>query len=328
MSENLDTLVQTLRLEKLDKNLFKGVTWPVRWKRVFGGQVLAQSMYAAIQTIDDIERRVHSQHAYFLRPGDPNKPIIYEVDPIRDGRSFSTRRVVAIQDGQAIFNTSMSFQVPEVSDEYQAPMPEVIAPEEIENDNDFYRRLKHGPDTKSELESQSIDYRTVDKIDFANPKKREPRLAIWMRANGDLPEDRSIHETLLTYMSDRYLMGTAMLPLGLTFENPDLMVASLDHGLWFHDDFRADQWLFYELSSTRASRARGMNFRQHLYSRWQTGCDRRAGRIDANAEIVSAVVFPCLVEVWRSISQQVAVTLYYCLLLVTVSNMVFNVSGC
>ncbi len=260
MSESLQTLVETLQPEKLDKNLFRGVTWPLRWKRVFGGQVLAQSMYAAIQTIEDPHRRVHSQHAYFLRPGVPDKPIIYEVDPIRDGRSFSTRRVVAMQDDQAIFNTSLSFQIPEAGVDYQAPMPEVIEPEAIENDNDFYRRLKRGPDTESELQHEPIDYRTVDKINYLSPKKREPRLAVWMRANGDLPDDQAAHETLLAYMSDRYLMGTAMLPLGLTFNSPNLMVASLDHGLWFHDDFRADEWLFYDLRSTRASRGRGMNF--------------------------------------------------------------------
>jgi len=260
MSESLQTLVETLQPEKLDKSLFRGVTWPLRWKRVFGGQVLAQSMFAAIQTIEDPHRRVHSQHAYFLRPGDPDKPIIYEVDPIRDGRSFSTRRVVAMQDDQAIFNTSLSFQIPEAGGDYQAPMPEVIEPEAIENDNDFYRRLKRGPDTESELQHEPIDYRTVDKINYLSPKKREPRLAVWMRANGDLPDDQAAHETLLAYMSDRYLMGTAMLPLGLTFNSPNLMVASLDHGLWFHDDFRADEWLFYDLRSTRASQGRGMNF--------------------------------------------------------------------
>ena len=159
MSESLQTLVETLQPEKLDKSLFRGVTWPLRWKRVFGGQVLAQSMFAAIQTIEDPHRRVHSQHAYFLRPGDPDKPIIYEVDPIRDGRSFSTRRVVARQDDQAIFNTSLSFQIPEAGGDYQAPMPEVI-----ECATDEYNHFEFTPsdgDWFVHITANSVPYRLL-----------------------------------------------------------------------------------------------------------------------------------------------------------------------
>ena len=265
MTESLGKLVESLRLERLDKELFRGHTWPPREYKTFGGQVLAQAMSAAIQTVGD-DRRVHSQHAYFLLAGDTSKPIIYEVDPIRDGKSFSTRRVLAIQDSRAIFTSVMSFQVDEEGFEHQDTMPDAVPPEELENDTDFFNRLKDGPDTKSVLETIPLDFRSVHKKDLDNPVKGPTTFGLWMRANGKMPDDPAAHETMLAYMSDSHFMGTSMMPHGLSYKNPKLLTASLDHALWFHDSFRADEWLYHDMSSSRASHSRGIN-RGSIYTR-------------------------------------------------------------
>jgi len=260
-------LVDYLNVEQIDRYIFRGTT-PESWRtRVYGGQVLAQAMNAALRTVDD-SRSAHSQHAYFLRPGNPDLPIIYEVDPIRDGNSFTTRRVVAIQDGRAIFNTSISFQIKEPGLQHQNQMPDVLGPDGLDSDEEYLSRLaEEYPNlvTPSMMKTQPIEMRRLAHIDPVSPKAEPPETGIWMRAKDALSDDPVIHQTMLTYLSDYYLMGTALLPHGVTFFNRNLQGASLDHALYFHSDFRADEWLFYHMYSPVSSGARGLNI-GHIYT--------------------------------------------------------------
>lgn len=266
MDGDLEALVALLHVEQLDTCLFRGLTPPGRTRRVYGGQVLAQAMNAATRTVDP-ERRVHSQHAYFLRPGDPAHPIIYEVDPIRDGKGFSTRRVVARQHGRAIFTTALSFQLPEEGLSHQEPMPEVPAPEELESEHDYWARMAaRYPGRYGTPRRRALDYRVLERIDPIAHPPHSPRNGVWMRAIGTVTELPGIHQALLAYMSDHYLMSTSLLPHGRGFDNPQLQTASMDHGLWFYDDFRADEWLYYHLLSPRAGNARGFNI-GYVYTR-------------------------------------------------------------
>lgn len=263
---DLEQLLGILQVEQLDTNLFRGVTPPEREQRVYGGQVLAQAMNAATRSVSG-GRRVHSQHAYFLRPGDPSRPIIYEVDPIRDGRRFSTRRVVARQGGRAIFNTSISYQDPEPGMEHQQPMPAVPPPEELENEVEFYtRKSREQPDRYHPPRNRPIDYRPLRHLERHVYPKQDPVFGVWMRTNGPMPDDPGLHAQLLAYMSDSFLMSTALLPHGLSFDNHAIQTASLDHGLWFYGDCRADEWLYYHLASPRAASGRGFNV-GYVYAR-------------------------------------------------------------
>jgi len=257
----LSELVEHLNIEQIDKLLFRGVT-PDDWrKRVYGGQVLAQAINAALRTVDN-KRRVHSLHAYFLRPGNPSKPIIYDVDPIRDGKSFTTRRVVAIQDGKAIFNSSMSFQVLETGLAHQSTMPDIIGPEGLGSDEEYLKQLaeKH-PNlvTPAMRSSQPIEIRRLHQVDPITPEKYQAETGLWMRSKGKLGDDPIIHQTMLAYLSDYFLMGTALLPHGISILNDRVQAASLDHVLYFHDDLRADEWLFYHMDSPVSSGGRGLN---------------------------------------------------------------------
>lgn len=266
MSEDLSALLDILHVEQLDNLLFRGFTPPGRERRVYGGQVLAQAMNAATRTVDT-ERRIHSLHAYFLRPGDPNASIIYDVDPIRDGRSYSTRRVVARQAGRAIFSTSMSYQLPEQGLEHQDPMPDVPPPEDIEDDNRYRARLAAiDPKRFHAQHLHAIDYRAVDRVDPIDGSPKAPHWGVWMRTNGALPDDPGLHAAMLVYMSDSHLMSTAMRPHGMTWDNPRLVNASLDHGMWFYGASRADEWHYYDLASPRSGLGRGFN-RGWIYSR-------------------------------------------------------------
>ena len=270
MTEALTQLLNTLGLEKIDTNIYRGQTPKTRNKRVFGGQVFAQAMRAAQDTVSG-ERMVHSQHAYFLRPGDPRVPILYEVDGIRDGRSFTTRRVVASQRGKAIFNTELSFQVMESGLSHQVDMPACVGPEELEDDSIRWARLKEAMEEKSQDSSnvnyhsdRPIDIRSVNPLDLVNPSAREPEQLVWLKANGTVEDingqaDRPLHHAILAYASDFNLMGTALLPHATSLMNPKLQPASLDHCIWFHDDFRADEWLLYAMDSPRSSHARGLS---------------------------------------------------------------------
>lgn len=257
----LQDLVKHLNVEQIDKLLFRGVT-PEDWrKRVYGGQVLAQAINAALRTVES-ERHVHSLHAYFLRPGNPKLPIIYDVDPIRDGKSFTTRRVVAIQDGKAIFNSSISFQIREKGLSHQVKMPDVIGPDGLSSDEEYLRQLaeKH-PNlvTPAMQSSQPIEIRRLQHVDPVSPEKYVPESGLWMRSKGPLGEDPIIHQTMLAYLSDYFLMGTALLPHGVSILDNKIQAASLDHGLYFHNELRADEWLYYHMDSPVSSGGRGLN---------------------------------------------------------------------
>jgi acyl-CoA thioesterase-2 len=266
VSNDLQQLLDNLHVEQIDTNLFRGFTLPSRNPRIYGGQVLAQAMNAATRSVDPA-RHVHSQHAYFLRPGDPARAVIYEVDPIRDGRGFSTRRVVARQGGRAIFNTAISYQQPEDGLAHHEPMPEVPPPESLESDFSYHTRMAaENPSRYHAPSTESIDYRPLEQLDRCDPPARPPRFGVWMRANGTMPDTPGAHAQMLAYMSDCYLMSTALLPHGISYDNPAIQTASLDHGLWFYEDFRADQWLYYHLVSPLAGRARGFNI-GYVYTR-------------------------------------------------------------
>ena len=270
MSQDLNILLELMALEKIDESLYRGCNHQTINNRLFGGQVLAQSMRAAQDTVTP-ERSVHSQHAYFLRPGDPSIPVIFHVDNIRDGKSFTTRRVVASQNGRAIFNTSLSFQVDEAGLEHQIDMPECPPPEDLEDDNLRWLKTIESMDRKlanSSSEKRSsvrpVEIRFVNPEDYLNPIKQKPERLIWMKTKGPIPDqgnnsDTALHHAVLAYASDYNLMGTSLLPHGISIINRKLHAASLDHGIWFHDSFRADEWLLYHLDSTRSSRSRGLS---------------------------------------------------------------------
>lgn len=260
MTRGLDELVNLLALEQIEQNLFRGQSKDPGWGVLYGGHVLGQALSAATQTVP-AERRVHSLHAYFLRPGDVTKPVVYEVDRIRDGKSFTTRRVVAIQSGEPIFNMSASFQTPEDSFDHQASMPDVPPPEDLENDQvrlaRFGDRLPKWGQANLRLE-QPIDIRTVDADDPIAPTQREPRRAIWFRAVDKLPDDPALHANLFAYASDHGFVTTSLIPHGVSWMGQDVQVASIDHIIWFHRPFRFDEWLLYAMDSPNAFGARGL----------------------------------------------------------------------
>ncbi|MDX1732956.1 MAG: acyl-CoA thioesterase II [Halioglobus sp.] len=258
MTSDLDKLLAYLEVERIDKYLFIGKS-PKHPPRVFGGQVLAQALNSASRTVDD-ERLAHSMHAYFLRPGNPAKQIVYEVDPIRDGKSFTTRRVVAKQDGIAIFNTAISFQVQEPGLSHQSTAPEVAGPEGLESDHEYWTRLaEENPGRFNAPTINPIERKPVKRRDIVNPDVREPEANVWVKGRGDLGDDVIRHQTLLAYMSDFALLGTALYPHPYSSWNEDIQSASLDHALWFHRPFRADDYLLYSLDSPNAEAARGFS---------------------------------------------------------------------
>jgi acyl-CoA thioesterase-2 len=261
MAGALDDLVTLLDLEPLEVNLFRGVSPDERMQRVFGGQVAGQALVAAGRTVEANDRRVHSLHAYFLRPGDPAVPIVYEVDRIRDGKSFTTRRVVAIQHGRAIFNLQASFHVDEDGPEHQDPMPDVADPDSLptfaERAEPFFERFD--PDVVEWLKRERpIDTRPTEMPSWLDPKVRTPDQDVWIRTNGSLPDDPLLHVCVVAYASDLTILDTAMLPHGTNWHEEQFMVASLDHAMWFHRPFRADEWLLYHQHSPAAHGARGL----------------------------------------------------------------------
>lgn len=251
----LDDLIELLDLEAIEVNIFRGVSPDENRQRVFGGQVAAQALMAAARTVD--VGSVHSLHSYFLRPGDPYVPILYEVDRIRDGRSFTTRRVVAIQHGRAIFNMAASFHVDEPGLDHQVPMPEVPPPESLP---DLRTRMAPWAEQMGSWfeRPRPIDTRYVD---FVPPGSHEPLPPIsraWMRADGELPDDPLLHTCVLTYLSDMTLLDTTLLPHGRGGWGDEIMMASLDHVMWFHRPFRADEWLLYVQDTPSTSNALGL----------------------------------------------------------------------
>ncbi len=252
----VDNLISLLDLEPIEVNIFRGISPDVKLQRVFGGQVAGQALVAAARTVD--RAAVHSLHAYFLRPGDPSVPILYEVDRIRDGRSFTTRRVVAIQHGRPIFNLSASFHVHEYGFDHQLPKPDDVPP--AESLPDFSARWAPWADHLGDWyrRPRPIDTRTVDWAPPDDHHPRPPRQRVWMRADGVLPDDPVLHTCVLTYASDMTLLDTTLLPHGGSHLDDEVMMASLDHAIWFHRPFRADGWLLYEQDTPSATGARGL----------------------------------------------------------------------
>jgi acyl-CoA thioesterase II len=250
MSRALETLLSILNLEALEVNLFRGVSPQVGWQRVFGGQVIGQALVAAYRTVED--RTAHSLHGYFLREGDPSVPIIYEVDRIRDGGSFSTRRVVAIQHGHAIFSIAASFHKPEEGLTHQMTMPEVPAPESLPSEAELKERLidRLPPQVRTYWERERpIEIRPVDLSRYLSPERRVATQLVWIRATGSLGEDLALNQCVLAYASDFTLLDTALIAHGRFVFDPSLMLASLDHAIWFHRSFRIDDWLLYAQDS-------------------------------------------------------------------------------
>lgn len=260
MTRVLENLVELLALERIEENLFRGQSQDLGWGSVFGGQVLGQALSAAVRTVPT-ERHVHSLHGYFLRSGQVDKPIVYDVDRIRDGRSFTTRRVVAIQDGKAIFSMAASFHLLEEGFDHQAEMPEAPPPESLPSELDLARaRAEHIPDALKPiaLAERPIEMRPVDPVNPLRPRAREPRKLVWCRAAGTLPDDPALHAYLLAYASDFHLIGTALMPHGVSWLSPGMRVASLDHAMHFHRPARVDEWLLYSMDSPSASGGRGL----------------------------------------------------------------------
>ncbi len=262
-------LLELLALEQIEVNLFRGQSHSIGSKRVFGGQVLGQALSAAAQTVEIADRYVHSLHAYFILPGDVNAPIIYNVDRMRDGGSFTTRRVTAIQHGAAIFNMAASFHKHEDGFEHQDELPDVPFPEELSDASDVRKQLAAlAPESMRSLfeENWLIDSRMVNPIDLQNPQKEDPVKYVWFRCREALPDDIFMHKCALAYASDFNLLTTSLQPHGVSFIHPKLQIASLDHAIWFYHTFRADDWLLYALESPVAAHARGLS-RGHIYTR-------------------------------------------------------------
>ncbi|ELI8098382.1 acyl-CoA thioesterase II [Yersinia enterocolitica] len=268
MSQALKKLLDLLFLEKIEEGIFRGQSEDLGLRQVFGGQVVGQAIYAAKQTVPT-DRVVHSFHSYFLRPGDSSKPIIYDVETLRDGNSFSARRVSAIQNGKPIFYMTASFQSQEEGFEHQNTMPDVPPPEGLMSETDIARKFAHLIPEKVRdkfIGHQPIEMRPVK---FHNPLQgstAEPNRYVWFKANGEMPDDLRVHQYLLGYASDFNFLPTALQPHGIGFLEPGVQIATIDHSMWFHRPFRLDDWLLYVVESTSASGARGF-VRGQIYNR-------------------------------------------------------------
>lgn len=265
----MENLLSTLDLENLEIDLFRGNSPQVGWQRVFGGQVLGQAVIAAQRTVD-AARFIHSLHAYFIRPGDPSIPIIYEVERIRDGSSFNTRRVLARQHGQAIFMLSASFQIDEAGLEHHMRMPEGVPfPEELVGEEELKQNYLHlVPEGVRQYwqRERPIEIRPVSLKHYLSREKLEPYQHVWVRAKGIVPEDRGVQAAILAYLSDMTLLDTSLHPHGRGIFDRDMQAASLDHAMWFHRPCKLDDWLLYAQDTPSASGARGLN-RGALYTR-------------------------------------------------------------
>jgi acyl-CoA thioesterase-2 len=259
MGKSLDRLIELLDLEQIEEDIFRGVSPEERVQRVFGGQVAGQALVAAGRTVPP-DRPVHSLHAYFIRPGDPLVPLIYMVDRVRDCRSFTTRRVSAIQHGKTIFTLSASFHQPEPGPVHADPMPDVPPPDAIEPTSARLARY-FGDDLPKEIRDNPIELRSVGPLSIEaehDPSLRTTRNLVWLRVNGELPDDPLLHVCLMTYASDMTLLDPVLLAHGLSWMDGRTKGASLDHAMWFHRPFRTDQWLLYAQESPIAYGARGL----------------------------------------------------------------------
>jgi acyl-CoA thioesterase-2 len=267
MRPELEDLLRLLRLERLERDLFRGESRDIGSPQVFGGQVLGQALVAAHATLGG--RRVHSLHAYFLRRGDVNAPIVYEVDRSRDGHSFSSRRVVAIQHGEQIFHMAASFQAEEQGLAHQIPAPEVPPPEALRDMRGLVEEqaAQLPPGALRLLRRETpFEFRPVQPVDLRSPGRQAPSQQIWFRLCERAPDDPDLHRCLLAYVSDYHLIGTALRPHGLSMGSPGLVLASIDHAMWFHADLRVDDWLLYAMDSPSASGMRGLA-RGSIYAR-------------------------------------------------------------
>ncbi len=261
-------LVDLLNIEEIDTDLYRGPRLPGGVGRVFGGQVIAQALVAANHSVED-DLVAHSLHAYFMRPGNENHPIIYRIERDRDGRSFSTRRIIALQKGKPIFNMAANFQRPEEGLSHQFEMPAVPPPETLQSRIDWWRdNIDLVPEAhrKAVLRQRALDFRPVEPMELP-PKRRPPQSACWFKAVAPLDGDLKLHQAFLAYASDSTLLGTATLPHGVHhISNPNLQMASLDHALWLHEEFRADEWLLYATDTPWTGHARGFN-RGQIFTR-------------------------------------------------------------
>jgi acyl-CoA thioesterase-2 len=256
----LSDLLRLLELEQLDETVFRGQSQDLGWGAIFGGQVLGQAVSALRRSVDG-DRRVHSLHAYFLRQGDASRPVEYDVERMRDGRSFSTRRVRAVQLGRPIFFMSASLHEEQRGLDHQDPMPEVAGPEGIESELELARRkqdLMPQALRATFTSERAIEIRPVEFMDATNPIPAAPRRTVWMRASGELPDDPMIHACLLAYASDFSFLVTALQPHGIAWWDRRFAMASIDHAMWFHRPFRIDNWLLYAVDSPNASGARAL----------------------------------------------------------------------
>ncbi len=259
--QSLQKVIELLDLEEIEQNHYLATSPNEGWQRVYGGQVIGQALVAAAKTVA-AERRAHSLHGYFLRAGDTEIPILYKVDRIRDGRSFTTRQVVAVQNGEAIFAMSISFQVAEDGLSHQFPMPDAPDPDSLPDEEELRAgQAEAWPDAMqgSFERSSAIQIRHVDPLDLYAPAVAPPHQMCWMRSRQPLPEDPRLHQCVLAYLSDWSLLDTATRPHGVSYLQDEVQMASLDHAMWFHRPFRADEWLLYVQDSPAASGARGFN---------------------------------------------------------------------
>ena len=260
MDQRLADLLKLLELERLEINLFRGASRDIGAPQVFGGQVLGQALVAATRTVEN--RVVHSLHAYFLRPGDFNAPIVYEVDRSRDGMSFSNRRVIAIQHGHQIFNMAASFQTVEPGVEHQIPMPKVPPPEDLPDQAEQIRAMLDRIPERSQRffrQERPFEFRIARAQDYFKPRPMEPIKQLWFRAVDRVPDDDGLHAALLAYVSDFHLLDTALMPHGLSPMYDKLRMASIDHAMWFHRPARIDEWLLYSMDGPSTSGARGFS---------------------------------------------------------------------
>ena len=257
----MQEVLDLLDLETIEKGIYRGTSRNFFGKNVFGGQVLGQALMAAGRTVDG--RLPHSMHGYFLRAGDVTAPIVYQVENIRDGKSFCTRNVKGIQHGENIFLMSASFAVPEDGLDHQVPMPQVEGPEGVPSEHELRKLV--APMVPEKIRAvfereRPIEIRPIDPVNPFAPVKKEPVRRHWMKAQRRLPDDPLLHMCILAFASDFSLMATAMLPHGVSYVQSNMQSASLDHAMWFHRDFRVDEWLLYDMDAPNASASRGMNF--------------------------------------------------------------------
>jgi acyl-CoA thioesterase-2 len=260
MSSAVQDLLDILDLEELDLNLFRGRSPQAGWQRVFGGQVIGQALVAAVRTVEG--RPPHSMHAYFILPGDPKVPIIYDVDRIRDGKSFTTRCVTARQHGHPIFSMLVSFQSHEAGLEHQAKMPDVPMPEDLPSEQDVRRKMlptMPDPVRRYYERERPIELRPVEYDRYGGKKYPDGKFHLWIRTTGKLPDTPALQECVLAYASDMTLLDAALAPHGRTLFEKDFMAASLDHALWLHRPFRADDWLLYAQDSPNLYGSRGFS---------------------------------------------------------------------